>query len=426
MDWLAIITMTVLGGYASFLANQKIASIVNGYYIGQDETKTLRQQTISRVKQLVPIMIGLFLPLSLFTYVLSAYLVFIIADIIGGSFKKSYFNGVISGLISATITFCLILLINWFSSFIGELGFFSSLATIETSFSYLRYTIAIIPCIAIGRQFGFKKTIAAIFLGAIIYFLLILTSMQESIACALVMIIETGFYIILSIKVKSQRQYYQGLQNEYNVDFSEIKKKLPYLMIMSGMIAFACAKGITFFNPLTHIFHSDLLICGLVSIVVIITSINSFLRNYLSTRIYNPLGLGLSVMIGYFFGLLSSLSWIGAVVVAMLVTAAEVVLLPKMMKFFDYHEGFDNIGKYMNSTMIMVTDFTTLIGSVLVINLLPALESGMLPVLVFLTLGLWIANRSSNNKILSPMMSSPVIVFVCYYLTRAIFLLLNK
>jgi hypothetical protein len=397
MNWLVIIYYAVISGYSAFLANRGIAIFNHqlrteyGNYVAKDITRN--DLFDISLKLAIPTIIGIMLPISIATNILSFFIIFLVADMIGIYFKKT-----LLGMIMA-ITFGLVFgaansfLFQVFMLYVPPIFSIDFITPLTGVFEPLLLIFALIPATAIGIDYGAKKSIAAAFLTILVYIVTLRFLPQTAIGAAF--LVGTFIYILMSAKDANAIDFNQEQVVLFKDNVKRIKDNLLYFMIMGGLLAIGSFYLVVSTDTLTQALIANNLgiQAGFVMFFIAISIIPKVFISSTESGAFNPIGFGFAIVAGYLsIGLGNLIGPIVAVTAGALIGGWEATAMPQIAQLLDDHKRFKKMAQHMRSSSRAIQDIAIFIGSMLVANIIYP-DVGYIFVFAF-----WFINRSTPTR----------------------------
>ena len=405
--------MTILvGGYAAFLANQGIAVI-------QHETRSIyhTQETELRKalfqaswKAALPLALGLALPLSIATFLLSGYLVLLAGEVLGLFFSKNKQGMVFSALAGAAFSAVIFVLFFGLKTYVP--GWFSIdfLTPLTGAFLPLSSAFALIPALAIGIQFGPKKAIAASLIIIIVYILFLRLGTISFLsgrlsAIGIAFIVGIVLYYLLTLKIKKNTDPEDSLTHQAESNFPLLKKQGLFLIPMGIMIGMMASDSSFALDPLSHVLLADgfRFEAGWAVLALGLTTIQPLYTSARISGVYSPIGTGLAIALGYWSAVLPGV--FGLVAAGVLGGGAIVFELwagDRLHRYLHTHPVLIKMGDNVRKASLVVMDYTIFVGSMVIGNII-------YPVVGFMwVLAAWVIHRTLPQKIFHPITVGPI------------------
>lgn len=411
INLLKLFFFIVIGGYSSFLSNRGIAifnhqlrSLYGEYRYNDINRKELYHQAI---KLGVPFILGVMLPISIATNLLSFYIIFVISDIIGLYFERNVKGAVLSSLVGAIAAGVISIAFDLFMLYFPTIFAIDFMSRLGGIFGPILMCFALIPAVAIGIEHGPKKSLSACFITLLIYILTL--RFLPNLAVGTAFFVGTLIYLLLSIKNKKKVEFNneQIIQFKDNIDI--IKKNKWFLMVMGGILS----AGSYYFIVSTDILAQILLSvgsgvqAGFVMLFITLSVIPKVFNSSSESGTFNPMGYGFSIMAGYFATYINgTLGLIVAIILGLCFAYFEATSFKVVANFLDKRQSMKVMGENMRVSSMVVLDFSLLIGSMLVANnIYPGV--GFIWVFAF-----WFINRNSQKKYVQQVAIGPTSIIL--------------
>jgi hypothetical protein len=397
MNWLVVIYYSLICGYAAFLSNQGIAIFNHqlraeyGNYIAKDISRD--ELFDLSLKLSIPIIIGIMLPISIATNLLSFFIVFLFSDMIGVFFKKHGLGLLLSIIFGILFGALLSILFQLLMQFVPPFFSIDFITPLRGVFEPLLLVYALIPATAIGIDYGAKKSVAAAFLTILVYIVTLRFFPQTAIGTAF--LVGTFIYILMSAKDANVINFNQEQVEQFKDNVARIRSNRFYFMIMGSLLAL---------GSYYYVFSTDTLVQALVAyrlgiqagFVMLFIGISVIPKVFISATesgAFNPIGFGFAITAGYLATIFTG--WFGAVVAIVLgglIALIEAKSMPQIAELLDNHKRFKKMAEHMRSSSRAIQDIAIFIGSMLVANVI---YPGVGYVFVF---AFWFINRSTPTR----------------------------
>lgn len=376
---LAKILVTLLGAMASILANRGIAvfndglrPIVPEYLEGRMDKKSLAATSLALGFGLV---VGFGIPFSLTTSILLIHCVLLGTDIIGSSSPEGNKGALISGVAGAAYGLGLMLGLQFVVDLFAKLpvNFLPSLGKVG---SPIVVAFAAFPALVVAYQYGFKK-------GLVSFFLTFLArqffqyhgsfSMAEGKQITLNadgMALLVGMLIMIFFAMQEKKEEGSmgantALLGIFSKRIERVKKNMPLLAIMGGLISATTSVGIIAGDPisLNLLAEGKFSEAGLAALARAIGFVPLVATTAITTGVYGPAGMTLVFATGIFIK-----NPLISFVVGMIVIALEIMLLEVIAKGLDKFPGMKNCGDHIRTAMSKVLEVALLVGGMVAAN----------------------------------------------------------
>lgn len=421
MEYLVI---ALLGALAAILSNTGIAvfndgfrAIVPEYLEGRMDKKALAATSFAISFGLV---IGYGIPVSIAASIILIHSILLGTDVIG-SFCPSGKKGlIISGIVGALYGIGIVYGLQFIVDLFGRLpiNFLNSLGQVGTP---ITVAFAVFPALVVGYQFGTKNGIITAIIELIVRQIvsvygvlkiggLSITLNQEGMALLAGMII----MIVFAIKEKPD-------ENNSSIDLTaifadrvtRIKKNLPILAVMGGLISAATSLNILAGDPISLNLLADgkNTEAAMTAFARGIGFIPLVATTAISTGVYAPAGMTFVFAVGLLIK-----NPIIAFIVGAIVMSGEILLLDVLAKLMDKFPGVRKCGDNIRTAMTKVLEVALLVGGMMA-------AQAMAPGLgLFVVVGIYVLNKTSKKPIVE-MAVGPVGAIAVGILINILFLL---
>ncbi len=397
------VVVALLGALAAILANAGIAvfndgfrAIVPEYLEGRMDKKALAATSFAISFGLV---IGFGIPVSIAASIILIHSILLGTDIIGSfcpSGKKGLvISGVVGALYGVGIVYGLQVVVDLFAklpvNFLGALGQVGTPITVA---------FAVFPALVVSYQFGIKKG----FLTGIIALLVRqITAIYGTFAvnggAAKIKLDQEGMallagMIIMIIFAMQEKPDPNAPQIDLAAIFAErvkkIKKNLPVLALMGGLVSAATSLSLVAGDPisLNLLAEGKTTEAAMTAFARGIGFIPLVATTAISTGVYAPAGMTFVFVVGFLIG-----NPILAFVGGALVMALEIYFLDGLAKLMDKFPGVRKCGDNIRTAMSKVLEVALLIGGMMA-------AQAMAPGLgLFVVVGLYVLNKTSKKPI---------------------------
>lgn len=394
-----ILLMALIGALASILANKGVAVFNDGlrpimpeYLEGRMDRKALAATSFALSFGLV---IGFGIPISLAATIILIHSILLGTDIIGTWSPDGKRGVVIAGVVGAAygagIAAGMQIVVNAFKAlpvnFLPQLGQVGG--PIVAAFAGF-------PALTVAYQYGFKKGLFTLVISFLVrqfvqYWGTITIGTAKVALNPEGMALLTGMVIMIFFATREKAD-----PNAATVDlsalFSErvkrIKKNIPYLAVMGGLVAAATSYNILAGDPISL----NLLAKGkdyeaaLTAFARGIGFIPLVTTTAIATGVYGPVGLTFVFTIGLLVKNPLFAFLLGAACIV-----AEVLLLDALAKFLDKFPGMRKCGDNIRTAMSKLLEVALLVGGMMAAN---AMAPGLG---FFVVAGLYILNQTSKK-----------------------------
>lgn len=394
-----IIIIALIGALAAIMANKGIAVFNDGlrpiipeHIEGRMSRKEVAATSFAMSFGLV---IGFGIPFSLTASIILVHCILLGTDIIGsfspdgkkglataGVIGALYGIGILTGLENVVKGFEL-LPVNFMGS-LGQVG-----APVVVAF-------AAFPALATGYQYGAKKGLINLVFSVLARQLAIVVSPVKIGTVSIninpegaALILGMAILIIYAMKEKSEEETVD-LVSVFGERVKRIKKNVPYLMVMGGLIAAATATNIMAGDPiaLNLMKEGQYVDAGFAALARAIGFIPLIASTAIATGVYAPAGMTFVFVIGLFVRNPFIAAALGAVVIG-----AEVLLLDQISRFLDKFPGIRKSGDNIRMAMSKLLEVALLVGGM---NAANAIAPG---IGYFVVIGLYILNEIAGKPV---------------------------
>lgn len=395
------LVVALLGALAAILSNAGIAvfndgfrAIVPEYLEGRMDKKALAATSFAISFGLV---IGFGIPVSIAASIILIHSILLGTDIIGSfcpSGKKGLvISGVVGALYGVGIVYGLQIVVDLFAmlpvNFLGALGQVGTPITVA---------FAVFPALVVSYQFGIKKG----FLTGIVALLVRqITAIHGTFVVngANIKLDQEGMallagMIIMIIFAMQEKPDPNAPQIDLAAIFAErvkkIKKNLPVLALMGGLISAATSLSLVAGDPisLNLLAEGKTTEAAMTAFARGIGFIPLVATTAISTGVYAPAGMTFVFVVGFLIG-----NPILAFVAGAAVMALEIYFLDGLAKLMDKFPGVRKCGDNIRTAMSKVLEVALLIGGMMA-------AQAMAPGLgLFVVVGLYVLNKTSKKPI---------------------------
>ncbi len=420
MNIINLILVSVIGGYAAYLVSTGKAFLqheVRATYPEVHENKISRKELFNVAKKsALPLIIGLLIPLSFVTKVVSLYMIFLLAELAGLYFEnnpKGHVYASVTGLLIGGVSF---VLLHYFFLGIPPVLKIDFLTPINEIFKPLFAAFAIIPALAIGIKKGVKKGMSAAVLIMIVYIVLLKVESFQGLdkfinAMSISFIFGCILYLILVIVKKKTDLSTEVV--ETNDSYQKIKKNVLFYVIMGGLLAFGAQRLLFAYDPIVQMFITNGfgLEGGFMMLILILSMLPPLISSSLVGGSYSLIGLGGSMIVGYWLSPFQNIwGMLIAVVLGVGMAFVEVVFLKKFAAFANRSLIVSDMGENLRKATYLIVDYAILVGSFVAVRLLyPGINEyvGYMWILFF-----WLLNRIEKSKKINQLMICPVAIIL--------------
>lgn len=401
MHYLQYVVVALLGALAAILANTGVAvfndgfrPIVPEYLEGRMDKKALAATSFAISFGLV---IGFGIPVSIAASIILIHSILLGTDIIG-SFCPSGKKGIaISGAVGAVygigIVYGLQFIVDLFAML--PVNFLDSLKLVGTP---ITVSFAIFPALVVAYQFGTKKGLLTGVVALIVRQITVLHGTfsvnganikldAEGMALLAGMII----MIIFAVQEKPDPNAPKvDLAAIFEERVKRIKKNLPLLALMGGLISAATSLSLLAGDPisLNLLAEGKNTEAAMTAFARGIGFIPLVATTAISTGVYAPAGMTFVFVVGFLIG-----NPILAFVAGAAVMALEIFFLDGLAKLMDKFPGVRKCGDNIRTAMSKVLEVALLIGGMMA-------AQAMAPGLgLFVVVGLYVLNKTSKKPI---------------------------
>lgn len=396
-----LIIIALLGSLAAILSNMGVAvfndglrPIVPEFMEGRIDKKALAATSFALSFGLV---IGFGIPVSIAASIILIHSILLGTDIIGTwcpSGKKGVvMSGVIGALYGVGIVSGLQFIVNAFKllpvNFLPQLGQVGS--PVIAAF-------AVFPALVVAYQYGFKKGIITLTIAFLIRQITFYYGKfkwngatvkldQEGMALLAGMII----MLVFAMREKPDPNAPKiDLVSIFSERVKKIKKNLPILAVMGGLIAAATSLAVIAGDPISlNLLKAGKNVEGAMTAFARgIGFIPLVATTAITTGVYAPAGMTFVFVIGFLVK-----NPILSFVLGAVVMSVEILLLDVLAKFLDKFPGVKKCGDNIRTSMSRVLEVALLIGGLMAAN---AMAPGLG---LFVVIGLYVLNKTSKKPI---------------------------
>jgi len=397
------VLITLIGALAAILANKGVAVFNDGlrpimpeYLEGRMDRKALAATSFALGFGLV---IGFGIPVSLAAKIILIHSILLGTDIIGTWAPKGKLGMVISGVVGGAyglgITLGLKFIVDAFK--LLPVNFLPQLGQVGTP---IVAAFAAFPALVVAYQYGFPSgaiTLIISFLARQLtqYYGIFTVGTAKIALSPEGMALLAGMIIMIVYAAREKVD-----PNAQTVDLTaifgdrvkRIKKNIPYLAVMGGLIAAATSYSILAGDPisLNLLANGKNAEAALTAFARGIGFIPLIATTALATGVYGPAGMTFVFVVG-----LLVKSPILAFVLGGAVIVVEVLLLSVMAKTLDRFPGMRNLGDNIRTAMSKLLEIALLVGGMMAAN---AMAPGLG---FFIVAGFYILNQTSKKPIVN-------------------------
>lgn len=275
----------------------------------------------------------------------------------------------------------------------------------------------LLPVLIIGYHFGIKKSVYTLLVTTIVYLLTsqFIKFLDPTIATFTISSLLYLLVLIINYKGRISKPI---LLDSFSSNLTRMNKNRYLIAIMGSIVSLAVYLNLAP-NVLSLIMQSqnNILAAIILTILLAISVIPSLIASTLVSGYFSPLGFGSTSIIGLFlllittqFNLSSNLfakiiMMILAVILGFLTMLGELKLFPYLTNLFDKRTHLKLMSESVSTSIYYLLDFTLIAGTLMFIITNYANKS--LTMGIFWCLGLYLINRSSNNKVISSFAAGP-------------------
>ena len=397
------VLITLIGALAAILANKGVAVFNDGlrpimpeYLEGRMDRKALAATSFALGFGLV---IGFGIPVSLAAKIILIHSILLGTDIIGTWAPKGKLGMVISGVVGGAyglgITLGLKFIVDAFK--LLPVNFLPQLGQVGTP---IVAAFAAFPALVVAYQYGFPS-------GAITLIISFLARQLTqyygtfTVGTAKIALSPEGMALLVGMIIMMVYAAREKVDpNAQTVDLTaifgdrvkRIKKNIPYLAVMGGLIAAATSYSILAGDPisLNLLANGKNAEAALTAFARGIGFIPLIATTALATGVYGPAGMTFVFVVG-----LLVKNPILAFVLGGAVIVVEVLLLSVMAKMLDRFPGMRNLGDNIRTAMSKLLEIALLVGGMMAAN---AMAPGLG---FFIVAGFYILNQTSKKPIVN-------------------------
>ena len=399
---LKYIVVACLGALAAILSNTGIAVFNDGfrpiypeYFEGKIDRKTLAATSFAISFGLV---VGYGIPVSLAASIILIHSILLGTDIIGPFCPNNKRGMVIAGVIGALygvgIVSGLQAVVNLFKML--PINFLTNLGLVGTP---ITIAFALFPAVAVALEYGLKKGILTAVATVLVRQIVSrygtfplgnskVTLNQEGMALLTGMI----FLIVYAVRDKKDASNAnEQLVAVFGEKVKRIRKNVPLLAIMGGLIACATSMSVAAGDPisLNLLAKGEYTNAAMTAFARALGFIPLVATTAITTGVYAPAGMTFVFVVGLLLHGNPVLAFLlGAVVISL-----EVLLLAAIAKFLDKFPGVRKCGDNIRTAMTQVLNIALLIGGMMAAQ---AIAPGFG---LFIVIGLFLLNKFSKKPI---------------------------
>lgn len=397
------VLITLIGALAAILANKGVAVFNDGlrpimpeYLEGRMDRKALAATSFALGFGLV---IGFGIPVSLAATIILIHSILLGTDIIGTWSPKGKLGMAIAGVVGAAyglgITLGLKFIVDVFK--LLPINFLSQLGQVGTP---IVAAFAAFPALVVAYQYGYLNGAITLIISFLVrqltqYYGTFTVGTAKIALNPEGMALLAGMIIMIVYAVREKADpdaQTVDLATIFSDRVKRIKKNIPYLAVMGGLVAAATSYSILAGDPISL----NLLAKGqnaeaaLTAFARGIGFIPLIATTALATGVYGPVGMTFVFVVG-----LLVKSPILAFVLGGAVIVVEVLLLNLMAKTLDRFPGMRNLGDNIRTAMSKLLEIALLVGGMMAAN---AMAPGLG---FFIVAGLYILNQTSKKPIVT-------------------------
>lgn len=418
MDIINLVLMAVIGGYGAFLVNTERAFLqheVRATCPEFCEERMTRKELFNLAKKsALPLIFGLLIPLTFITKVISLYLLFLLAEMVGLYFEKNTKGKVLSVAIGAVMGVLIFILIHFLYKWIPPVLKLDFMTPLNEIFKPLFAAFAIIPALAIGIKKGAKKGMSAAVLTIVVYIVLLKAETIQGAgrfisAMSISFVFGAILYLILVVSKRSEAQKVEVIEAEGC--YEKIKANSIYYIILGALLALGAHRLVFSYDPIVQMFIGNGfgLEGGFMMLVLMLSMLPALVTSSLVGGAYSLIGLGGAMVIGYWFSPIANI-WgtLIAVILGSGVAFVEVFYLKKIANFAQNSLIVSDMGDSLKKATYLIVDYAILVGSFVAVTLLyPSVNAyvGYMWILFF-----WLLNRVEKNRKINQLMICPIAI----------------
>lgn len=408
------VIIALIGALASILANKGVAvfndglrPIVPEYLEGRMDKKALAATSFAIGFGLV---IGFGIPVSIAASIILIHSILLGTDIIGtwcpDGKKGLVVSGVIGALYGVGLVAGLKFIVDAFK--LLPVNFLPQLGQVGTP---IVAAFAVFPALVVGYQYGVKNGIITLIISFFVRQIVQFYG-HFNIGTAKValnpegMALLTGMIIMIIYAVREKPDKDSqtvDLVSLFSDRVAKIKKNIPYLAVMGGLVAAATSMSIIAGDPisLNLLSKGKNIEAALTALARGIGFIPLVATTAIATGVYGPVGMTFVFVVGLLIK-----NPVIAFVVGAAVISVEVLLLSVLAKFLDKFPGMKKCGDNIRTAMSKVLEIALLVGGMMAAN---AMAPGLG---FFVVIGLYVLNKTSKKPIVDMAVGPVGAIFV--------------
>lgn len=395
------VVIALLGALAAILTNLGVAVFNDGlrpvmpeYLEGRMDKKAIAATSFAMGFGLV---IGFGIPVSIAASIILIHSILLGTDIIGTWAPKGKVGVMISGAVGAIYGIGLVAGLQFIVDMFAKLpvNFLGSLGQVSTP---VTAAFAIFPALVVAYQFGYKHGMITFALSFLVRQIVTYYG-KFTLGTAKIALNPEGMallagMIILLIYATREKQD----KNDISVDLTsifadrvkKIKKNLPILAVMGGLIAAATSLSIVAGDPisLNLMKEGQLMEGGLAALARAIGFIPLVATTAITTGVYAPAGMTFVFVVGFLIR-----NPFLAFIVGAGVMAIEILFLEVIAKGLDKFPGVRKAGDNIRTAMTKVLEVALLLGGLMAAYAM-AQALG-----IFIVIGIYVLNKTSKKPI---------------------------
>lgn len=395
------VVIALLGALAAVLANVGVAVFNDGlrpimpeYLEGRMDKKAIAATSFAMGFGLV---IGFGIPVSVAASIILIHSVLLGTDIIGTWAPKGKVGMAISAGVGALYGIGLVAGLQFVVDLFAKLpvNFLGSLGQVSTP---VTAAFAIFPALVVAYQFGYKHGLITFGISFLVrqivtYYGKFNLGTAKITLNAEGMALLAGMIIMLIYAMREKQD-----KNDISVDLTsifadrvkKIKKNLPVLAVMGGLISMATSLTIVAGDPisLNLMKEGQLVEGGLAALARAIGFVPLVATTAITTGVYAPAGMTFVFVVGFFVK-----NPFLALVLGAAVMAVEILLLEVIAKGLDKFPGIRKAGDNIRTAMTKVLEVALLLGGLLSAYTM-AQAMGL-----FIVIGIYVLNKTSKKPI---------------------------
>ncbi|WP_027631786.1 YhfT family protein [Clostridium hydrogeniformans] len=396
-----LVIMGLLGALAAILANKGVAVFNDGlrpiipeYLEGRMDKKALAATSFALSFGLV---IGFGIPVSLAATIILVHSILLGTDIIGTWSPKGTKGLIVAGVVGAAYGIALVLGLQFIVDLFAKLpvNFLDSMKLVG---SPVIAAFAIFPALVVAYQYGLLKGAITLVVSFVVRQLVLYYGKfnfngatikldQEGMALLVGMIIMLFF----AIREKPDENAPKvDLVSIFGERVKKIKKNLPILAVMGGLVAAATSLSLLAGDPisLNLLKEGKNIEAAMTSFARGIGFIPLVATTAITTGVYTPIGMTFIFVVG-----LLVKSPILAFVLGAAVMSLEILLLDVLARMLDKFPGVKKCGDNIRTAMSRVLEVALLMGGFMAAD---AMAPGLG---IFVVIGIYVLNKTSKKPI---------------------------